>query len=132
MSSYLLGVQHVNLTIEEGPEALEAAHHFYVDVMGLTALHRPENTDNGRPGYWLALGESDQQIHISAEPNAEGFNGPSRRHSAFLVGDLDGLRVRLSEADAPIENPNQFPGQRRFMCRDPFGNRLEFVQLTED
>jgi len=129
--SYLLGVQHVNLTIEEGPEALETARKFYVDVLGLEQLYRPENTDNGRPGYWLELGQSGQQIHISAEPNAEGFNGPSRRHSAFLVSNLDELVQRVQDAGYETEVPNQFPGQRRSFCRDPFGNRLELVELLE-
>lgn len=130
--SYFLGVQHVNLTIEEGPEALELARKFYVDVLGLEQLPRPENTDNGRPGYWLGLGQSGQQIHISAEPKAEGFNGPSRRHSAFLVSNLNAVVKSVQEAGYKIEAANQFPGQNRSFCRDPFGNRLELVELTED
>jgi catechol 2,3-dioxygenase-like lactoylglutathione lyase family enzyme len=127
---YLLGVQHVNLTIEEGEEALEVARKFYVDLLGLTPLYRPENTDSGRPGFWLALGESGQQIHLSMEPQANNYNGPSRRHSAFFVQDLPALMNHLEKAGVTIEGANQFPGQRRCFCRDPFGNRLELVELT--
>jgi len=130
--SFLLGVQHVNLTIDEGLEALEIARHFYCDVLGLERLPRPATTDSGRPGLWLALGQSGQQIHIGAEAKAESFNGPSRRHSAFLVQDLEGLQAHLLAAGAEVAETDQFPGQRRLFCRDPFGNLLELVELNKE
>lgn len=127
-TSYLQGVAHVNLTIEEGPEALEAARHFYVDVLGLELLPRPEETDNGRPGLWLKLG-SQQQVHISAEPNATQLNGNSGRHAAFIVSDLAALHARLEQEGTELLTANQFEGQKRFFCRDTWGNRIEFVQF---
>lgn len=124
----LKGILHVNLTIDPGPEALAEAHRFYVDLLGLEELYRPAQTDSGRPGYWLGF-ENGQQIHISAEPDSESYNGPSRRHAAFQVADLKGLRQRLADAGEHVEDADQFPGQSRFFARDPWGNRLEFVEL---
>ncbi|HEX2911660.1 MAG TPA: VOC family protein [Chloroflexia bacterium] len=126
----LYGVQHVTITIEEGSAALETARKFYADVLGLQVLPRPESTDNGRPGWWLSLGPSGQQVHISTERGAKDYNGPSKRHSAFLVKDLAALGEQLQKNGVTVEGTNQFEGQTRFFCRDPFGNRLEFVQLT--
>ncbi len=128
---FLLGIHHVNLTIEVGPEALEDAFNFYHELLGMELLPRPEETDSGRPGYWLAVGNSGQQIHISSEPKAEDLNGASRRHSAFLVDNLTELRSRLTEAGIKATIPEETPGQRRMFCRDPFGNRLELIETTK-
>lgn len=128
MTAFLQGVAHVNLTIEEGAASLEAARHFYVEVLGLELLPRPENTDNGRPGLWLKCGPH-QQVHISAEPNATALNGNSARHAAFVVNDLEALHARLEQENASLQTANQFEGQTRFFCRDQWGNRLEFVQF---
>ncbi len=130
--SNVLGVHHVNLTIEVGDEAFKKASRFFEEVLGLRRLPRPENIDNGRPGLWLALGDSGQQIHLSAEPQAESFNGPSGRHFAMQVQDIEVLRARLKEASVNIEEANKFPGQHRCFCRDPFGNRIEFVQFVQE
>ncbi len=124
----LKGILHVNLTIAPGPEAIAEARRFYVDLLGLTELERPAETDDGRPGYWLAF-ESGQQIHLSAEPQASSYNGPSNRHAAFEEANLTALKQRLLEGGAQLEETYQFPGQRRFFARDPWGNRLEFVEL---
>ncbi len=124
----LKGITHVNLTIAQGEEALENARHFYVDLLGLTRLPRPNDIDGGRPGLWLGF-SNGQQIHISAEPQANSYNTPSRRHSAFEVEDLAALRQVLTEAGASL-GADEIPGQSRFFARDPWGNLLEFVQLN--
>jgi catechol 2,3-dioxygenase-like lactoylglutathione lyase family enzyme len=126
-----LSVQHVNFTIDDAPGALDTARKFYVEVLGLEQLPRPENTDSGRPGLWLGIGQSGQQIHISLDPDATNHNEASRRHAAFLVNDLDAVHEKLVKAGARVDSANQFPGQRRFFCRDPFGNRIELVQLLD-
>jgi len=125
---YLAGIHHVNLTIEVGPEALEDAYKFYHELLGLELLPRPEDTDSGSPGYWLALGNSGQQIHISSEPKAEEYNEPSRRHCAFLVNNLAEVRTQLIDAGIKTTVPEESPGQSRMFCRDPFGNRLELIE----
>ena len=53
----------------------------------------------------------------------------NRAHLAFLVDDLSALRARLAAAGITIaESIASIPGHTRFECRDPFGNRLEFLQ----
>ena len=126
-TSYLQGITHVNLTIELGPEAFEAARHFYVDVLGLERLPRPESLDKAGPGLWLQFGS--QQIHINAEPNATQLNSNSGRHAAFEVTDLAALHARLEQEGNSFEEADQFEGQRRFFWRDQWGNLLEFVQF---
>jgi catechol 2,3-dioxygenase-like lactoylglutathione lyase family enzyme len=127
--SVIVGLDHVTIQIDEGGEALSNALHFYVALLGLEPLDRPANTDNGRPGAWLQCGPA-QQLHIITGAGATAENRASRRHPAFLVADLEGLRERLAGAGVEIIEGNRFPGQERFFVRDPFGNRLEFVTRT--
>jgi catechol 2,3-dioxygenase-like lactoylglutathione lyase family enzyme len=67
-------------------------------------------------------------LHLSIESGASAANRAKRRHPAFRVSDLEGLRQRLEAAGIEIVAGNRFPGQERFFVRDPWGNRLEFVE----
>jgi catechol 2,3-dioxygenase-like lactoylglutathione lyase family enzyme len=125
--SFIVGLDHVTIQIDEGDEALRDALEFYVGLLGLTPLDRPANTDNGRPGAWLQCGPG-QQLHIITGTGATTENRASRRHSAFRVADLKGLRKRLEAAGVEIIAGHRFPGQERFFVRDRFSNRLEFVE----
>jgi catechol 2,3-dioxygenase-like lactoylglutathione lyase family enzyme len=125
--SYIVGIDHVTIQIDEGEDALREALGFYVGLLGLAELDRPPNTDNGRPGAWLGCG-AGQQLHIITGAGATAENRASRRHPAFRVQDLNGLRSRIEAAGVEIVAGNRFPGQQRFFVRDSWGNRLEFVE----
>jgi catechol 2,3-dioxygenase-like lactoylglutathione lyase family enzyme len=128
--SFIVGLDHVTIQIDEGDEALRNALQFYVELLGLEPLDRPANTDNGRPGAWLRCGPH-QQLHIITGAGATAENRVSRRHPAFRVADvadLESLRKRLAAAGVEIIEGNRFPGQERFFVRDPWGNRLDFVE----
>jgi catechol 2,3-dioxygenase-like lactoylglutathione lyase family enzyme len=129
--SFVVGLDHVTIQIDEGDAALHDALEFYVGVLGLAPLDRPANTDNGRPGAWLRCGPG-QQLHIITGTGATAENRASRRHPAFRVSDLAGLRKRLQAAGVEIIAGNRFPGQERFFVRDGFGNRLEFVERVDE
>jgi catechol 2,3-dioxygenase-like lactoylglutathione lyase family enzyme len=112
---------HVNLSIDD----VERARRFYGEVLGLLAAPRP--ADAGRPGCWFTLGEVE--LHLSVEAGAD--NHGSKRHVAFEVADLERVRTRLLEAEAPIEEGRPIQGVRRFFTRDPAGNRIElYVRET--
>ena len=76
--------------------------------LGLPELEKPA-TLAGRGGVWFAL-PNGRQLHLGVE---EPFVPGKKAHPAFSVSDLDGL------ARAPW---------RRFYGRDPFGNRIEFLE----
>jgi len=67
-------------------------------------------------------------LHIITGAGASAENRVSRRHPAFRVSDLEGLRHRLEAEGVEIVADNCFPGQKRFFVHDPWGNRLEFVE----
>jgi catechol 2,3-dioxygenase-like lactoylglutathione lyase family enzyme len=126
--SLIVGLDHVNLLIDAGDDALSRARTFYEGLLGLQPLERPANTDSGNPGAWYQCGV--QQLHLTTEKDASLANKASRRHPAFRVADLEALRRKLEAAGIKIVAGNRFPGQERFFVRDPWGNRLEFVERT--
>lgn len=115
----ILGIAHVQLAMPKGQEA--AARSFYGELLGLEELPKPE-TLAGRGGAWFRCGQ--QELHLGVEDDVAA----SRRHPALLSDDLDGLRRRLEGAAVPTQDDRPIPGYRRFYARDPFGNRLEFLQ----
>ncbi|QEO15418.1 glyoxalase [Agromyces intestinalis] len=110
--------------------AEDAARAFYVGVLGLVEVPKPETMDRSR-GAWFrsepdAVGGSSG-IEIHAIPDPE-FAPNAESHPAILVDDLDALAARFAEHGIAVEPDDRFPGHRRFHARDPFGNRLEFLE----
>jgi catechol 2,3-dioxygenase-like lactoylglutathione lyase family enzyme len=117
----ILGVHHVQITIPKGAE--EEAREFYCGLLGLTEIPKPVEL-TGRGGFWLAVG--DRQVHVGTENNIE--RDASKAHIAYLVEDLEGWRRKLSGIDISILDGIPIPGYQRFEFRDPFGNRVEFLE----
>jgi catechol 2,3-dioxygenase-like lactoylglutathione lyase family enzyme len=67
-------------------------------------------------------------LHLRFAPNPDPAQ--PRRHLAMLCEDAAELRRRLDEAGQSTDDAVDLPGQRRFYARDPFGNRIEFVEMT--
>lgn len=119
-------IHHVQITVAAA-EA-DAARDFYVNVLGLRPVAKPDSLQ-GRGGFWVEVG--DQQLHIGVEEGVERTR--TKAHVAYQVNDLAAWRERLAAAGVAALESVPIPGYDRFECRDPFGNRLEFIQpLTMD
>jgi catechol 2,3-dioxygenase-like lactoylglutathione lyase family enzyme len=99
----------------------DEARGFYEGLLGLVPIPRPEMEN---PGFWYRCGA--EEVHLGIE--AGGGGASSRAHVAFAVENLDTLRARLSGADFEVRDGRPLAGARRFHTRDPFGNRLEFME----
>lgn len=115
-------IHHVSLIVSETARALA----FYVEVLGLETIPRPEL---GFPGAWLAIGS--RQLHLLELPNPDPVagrpdHGGRDRHLAMTVRDLDRLREALERAG--VEYSLSRSGRRALFCRDPDGNALEFIE----
>lgn len=114
-------IDHVQLSVPVGSE--EVVRAFYCGVLGLPELPKPEPL-RARGGLWVAAG--DRALHFGPEDVAD--RAASRRHVALVVADLAATRRRLEAAGLAIVDGIQSPGFVRLECRDPFGNRLEFLE----
>jgi catechol 2,3-dioxygenase-like lactoylglutathione lyase family enzyme len=111
-----LGIDHVQLAIPVGAE--DRARAFYVDVLGLEEIPKPE-VMAARGGAWFEAG--DVRIHVGVE---ESFVPARKAHPALVISGLrtfigvTGLDARWNEEIADVV---------RCHVEDPFGNRIELI-----
>jgi catechol 2,3-dioxygenase-like lactoylglutathione lyase family enzyme len=120
----ILAIHHAQITIPKGAE--NSAREFYCAVLGLKEIPKPEELA-GRGGFWLEIG--DRQLHIGTEDDAG--RGKTKAHIAYLVDDLERWRTTLLKNGVEILNGIPIPGMDRFEFRDPFGNRVEFLERSD-
>ncbi|MFC5972919.1 VOC family protein [Halomarina salina] len=114
-------IDHVQLCITPGSEAL--AREFYGDVLGFDEVEKPDSlADSG--SIWFRAG--DIELHLGID---EADAGTSTRHPAFEVGDLDTTRTYLEAYGVETLDETPIPGRERCTFRDPFGNRIELLEL---
>jgi catechol 2,3-dioxygenase-like lactoylglutathione lyase family enzyme len=119
----ILRVQHAQITVPKGAEV--EARKFYCDVLGLKELPKPESLE-GRGGFWLEIGAF--QVHVGTE---DGFDRTqTKAHLAYEVEDLNAWREKLARNGIRILEGVAIPNYRRFEFRDPFGNRVEFLEAV--
>ena len=117
----LVGLHHAQITIPKGAE--DQARTFYCGVLGLEETPKPEALA-GRGGFWLGVGEA--QLHVGTEDGVE--RRATKAHVAYEVTGLAGWRERLERAGVRVVDGIPIPGLERFEFRDPFGNRVEFLE----
>lgn len=112
---------HVQITVQ--PEEEAAAHRFYCQLLGLPEIPKPAEL-LGRGGFWLQAGLL--QIHVGVEDFPA--RNKTKAHIAYEVADLGSVRRQLEGDGIVTVDGVPVPGYLRAECRDPFGNRIEFLQ----
>ncbi|MDF2680963.1 MAG: glyoxalase [Brevibacillus sp.] len=116
-----MGIDHVQLAAPAGCE--EEARRFFGDLLGMTEVTKPEKL-KVRGGVWFQCGP--QMIHIGVEA---AFQPAKKAHPAFLVHQIERLMEHLQEKGVSIRIDDEIPELIRFFTEDPFGNRLEFMEV---
>jgi catechol 2,3-dioxygenase-like lactoylglutathione lyase family enzyme len=117
----ILNVDHVQITIPRGTE--QAGRAFYCGVLGLPEVEKPASLRE-RGGFWLMAGQTP--VHVGTEDGVD--RSRTKAHVAYRVDDLAAWRERLQDHHVAVSEPAPVPGLLRLEFRDPFGNRVEFVQ----
>jgi catechol 2,3-dioxygenase-like lactoylglutathione lyase family enzyme len=120
----IVGIDHVQLAMPAGGE--DAARRFYCDVIGFEEVAKPAALA-GRGGAWFRSG--DVHLHLGVEPD---FRPARKAHPALRVEGLTTLIVRCVNAGFPVERDVPLPGLERVHVADPFGNRIEFVEVGDE
>jgi catechol 2,3-dioxygenase-like lactoylglutathione lyase family enzyme len=114
-------IDHVQLAMPPGEEARA----FYTGLLGFVEVAKPSEL-RGRGGAWYRSG--DAQLHLGVEAE---FRPARRAHPAFLVDDLDGLIAQVGSAGYETDTTQPpLDGYRRAHVFDPFGNRIELMQIS--
>ena len=122
MSITFKRINHFHICIP--PEKLEDARNFYGDIIGLELIERPDHVFDLQ-GYWFNIG--DAQLHLGVE-EASPYTD---RHTAFEVTDILSARKHLETNGIEISPQHKVSGWERFSFLDPFGNRMELIQINE-
>lgn len=119
----ILGFDHVQLAMPAGREA--EAERFYSDLLGLARVPKPTHLEV-RGGCWFENGSV--HLHLGVE---QDFRPAHKAHPALLVDDLAALVERLNAGGFPPYEDQPLDGYRRAYVNDPFGNKIELMQLND-
>jgi len=114
-------VDHIQIAAPEGCEP--AAREFYGSILGLQEVEKPWAL-RARGGCWFQCDK--QHVHIGVEPS---FHPAKKAHPAFVAFSLDELRQTLLARGISVVDGEDLPERRRFFANDPWGNRIEFVEM---
>jgi catechol 2,3-dioxygenase-like lactoylglutathione lyase family enzyme len=106
------------------PGEEDTARAFYVGVLGFTEVPKPAALA-GRGGAWFEQGAV--RLHLGVEP---AFRPDPKAHPALLTDDLPALLKTCGEHGIVITREAPLEGYDRAHIRDPFGNRIELMQLA--
>lgn len=116
------GVHHIQITIPKDKEA--EARAFYCEVLGLNEIEKPISLQ-GRGGFWLQVGT--RAVHVGTEDGVDRVL--TKAHVAYEVDNIEEIRYVLTSNGIIILDSVPIPGYERFEFRDPFGNRVECIQV---
>jgi catechol 2,3-dioxygenase-like lactoylglutathione lyase family enzyme len=117
----IIRLHHAQISIPKGTES--EGRRFYCDLLALPEIEKPASLQ-GRGGFWLQVG--DRQVHVGTEGPVD--RAATKAHLAYEVDDLEAWRAKLQEDGINLLDGEPIPGYARFEFRDPFGNRVEFIQ----
>lgn len=115
-------LHHVQLAMPEGGEL--RAREFYQGLLGIPEVPKPPAMAQ-RGGCWFERGEL--RIHLGVEAD---FRPARKAHPALVVDGLHTLADALRACGYACREDAGLEGCQRMFVEDPFGNRLELMQLT--
>ena len=107
---------HFLISVPEGK--IEEARIFYGQVLGLEEIRG----NHPKGAKWFNMG--DIELHIREESN----QNISDRHPAFEIEDLELAKNYLLQSSVQLSYSSDIDGRDRFFIRDPFDNRIEFLE----
>jgi len=118
---FLEGIHHVQVAIPAGGE--ETARQFYKQVLGLREV--PVSPLVSKLAIaWFEQG--NLRVHVGIDPD---FHPSRKGHPAFSVRSWDDLMRHLEALSIPVTQAATVDGSRRCHLADPFGNRIELVEI---
>ncbi|MEL6169423.1 MAG: VOC family protein [Pseudomonadota bacterium] len=117
----LLGLDHIQLAIPEGGEDLARA--FYIGALGFAEVPKPDVLKD-RGGAWFSA--PGITLHLGVETP---FHPARKAHPAFRVSDLGALRASFATRGIQTVDDVVLPGIIRTFVYDPFGNRIELIEV---
>lgn len=119
----IIGIHHVQLAMPAGSE--DIARHFYSGLLEIPEVPKPADLAK-RGGAWFET--ATVRVHLGVEAD---FRPARKAHPGLLVENLQALVVRLRAAGHNVLDGEPLAGCDHVYVDDPFGNRLELLQMNE-
>lgn len=117
----VIRLDHVQLAIPTGGEAAAVA--FYEGLLGLRRVPKPPHLA-ARGGCWFERGEL--KVHLGVDA---AFSPATKAHPAFVVDDVREMAEVIARAGFRVVEDEPLEGYERVYVHDPFGNRIELMQV---
>ncbi len=119
-------LHHVQVSCPKGGE--EQGRHFYVEGLGFSEIAKPAELAT-RGGAWFRHA-GGAEIHLGIEHSTPG----RKAHPAIEVGtakELEQLGAHLESLGYEVDWSQRHNAEwfERFHTHDPFGNRIEIVNV---
>ena len=114
-------LHHLQLAMPRGRE--DDARAFYCGVLGFHEVPKPAML-KGRGGVWFET--ESVQLHLGVE---DPFLPAKKAHPAFRVSSLAETTDRLGELGVAYRRDVDLPAFKRVFIDDPFGNRIELLEV---
>jgi catechol 2,3-dioxygenase-like lactoylglutathione lyase family enzyme len=120
----IIGVHHVQLAMPAGGEA--AARGFYSGLLGIPEVPKPAKLAKAG-GAWFET--AAVRVHLGIEAD---FRPAKKAHPGLLVEELGLLIGCLKDAGCTVVSAEPMAGHEHVYVHDPFGNRLELLQVVQN
>jgi len=117
----IVAIEHVQLAMPAGME--RAARDFYQGLLGIPEVPKPPELAK-RGGAWFERGAL--KVHLGVEAD---FRPARKAHPALLVTELELLVARLRQHNVQVIDDDPLERYFRVYVADPFGNRIELMEL---
>lgn len=101
----------------------DLARNFYGHILGISETPKPAHLAQ-RGGCWFE--RDDLKIHLGVEAD---FRPARKAHLALLVNGLSLLQEKLQTWGYTPKEDEPLEGYHRIYVDDPFGNRIELMEL---
>lgn len=118
----ILDLHHIQIAIPKNQE--ETARAFYGGILGFLEVEKPPAL-RGRGGLWLKA--PHVQLHLGVE---DPFRAAQKAHPGFRVLSLQAAMSHLEANGIAYQFDIDLPDLRRIYINDPFGNRIELLEVT--
>lgn len=115
-------LQHVSSPYPMGKA--DEVRAFYGTLLGLTEIPPPHSLKD-RQLVWYSAGPDSLELHFF--PGTPDPEHP--RHLCLEVENIESARRQLAEAGHRPYDTVAIRNRPRFLCRDPFGNLIEFTTI---
>lgn len=120
----IVRLQHVSVPMPTDGHA--EARRFYGEVLGMREIPQPSTLAQNSV-VWFHAGPDGQEVHCFVdEPYRPGC---ANQHLCLQVDHLAEMHAKVAQHGVEPEETTAIRNRPRFFVTDPFGNKIELVQV---